>query len=107
MISLKDIRYTIRRGFSVAYEELASEDQFLVLNDIINASGRGNMIVNNLSKASGAAGIMVLVMIAGVIVWDIFSSEYVLETTVRDAMVTAAFLGGLLIDDLVEARCHF
>lgn len=68
---------------------------------IIEASGRGRVIVNQLSAALGVAGIAVLLFTAGMMVWDIFSSEHILQTAAHDAVVTVASVGGAMLGEVV------
>ncbi|KAK1271558.1 hypothetical protein QJS04_geneDACA013023 [Acorus gramineus] len=43
------------------------------------------------------------VLTAGMMVWEIFSSEHVLQTVTRDAVVTAASAGGEMLGEVVGA----
>ena len=72
-------------------------------NDIIVASGRGSVVADTLSTISGVAGILFLILAAGVIVWDIFTAEHVLQTATKDVMMTVATVGGAMVGQVVGA----
>ncbi|KAK8923737.1 hypothetical protein KSP39_PZI019047 [Platanthera zijinensis] len=82
------------------FEELVER---YVYEEIIEASGRGRVIVNQFSTAVGIAGIAVLLFTAGMMVWDIFSSEHILQAATRDAVVSAASIGGAMLGEVVGA----
>ncbi|KAK1296398.1 hypothetical protein QJS10_CPB15g02079 [Acorus calamus] len=94
-------RYQVKLNFEGPFSDLQDEQKLQVHEEIIEASGRGRVIVNNLSKAFGFAGIAVLLFTAGMMVWDIFSSEHVLQTATRDAVVTAASVGGAMLGEVI------
>lgn len=50
---------------------------------------------------TGGAGILLLIVAAGIMVWDIFTSEHVFKTATKDVMVTAASIGGALVGQVV------
>lgn len=68
---------------------------------IIEASGRGNITVNELSKAFGVAGIAVLLFAAGMMVWDIFSADHIIQRATYDAVVGVASVGGAMLGEVV------
>ncbi|KAK1297661.1 hypothetical protein QJS10_CPB15g02087 [Acorus calamus] len=94
-------RYQAKLKFEGPFSDLQEEQKLQVYEEIIEASGRGRVVVNNLSKALGFAGIAVLLFTAGMMVWDIFSSERVLQTATRDAVVTAASVGGAMLGEVI------
>ncbi|KAA0038173.1 uncharacterized protein E6C27_scaffold270G00020 [Cucumis melo var. makuwa] len=96
-------RYQNKRGFSGLFKNLTDEEKLLVYNDIIVASGRGSVVADTLSTISGVAGILFLILATGVIVWDIFTSEHVLQTVTKDVMVTVATVGGAMVGQVVGA----
>lgn len=52
---------------------------------------------------TGGAGILLLIVAAGIMVWDIFTSEHAFQTATKDAMVTAASVGGALVGQVIGA----
>ncbi|XP_038878346.1 uncharacterized protein LOC120070604 [Benincasa hispida] len=96
-------RYQNKRGFTGLFKNLKDEEKLLVYNDIIEASGRGSVIADTLSTISGAAGILFLILAAGIMVWDIFTAEHVLQTATKDVMETAAAVGGAMVGQVIGA----
>lgn len=78
-------------------------DIFKVYEEIIEASGRGRVIANNISTALGVTGIAVLLFISAMMVWDIFTSEHHFEAATRDAMQAVAAVGGAMLGEVVAA----
>ncbi|XP_010920409.2 uncharacterized protein [Elaeis guineensis] len=95
-------RYSSKR-YGKLFTELEEHEKLQVYYDIIEASGRGNVGVTRFATAAGAAGIAVLIFTAAMMVWDIFSSEHVLETATRDAVESAAAIGGAMLGEVVGA----
>ncbi|XP_022157066.1 uncharacterized protein LOC111023876 [Momordica charantia] len=95
-------RYKNKRGLPGLFEDLEDEEKLAVYNDIIEASGRGRVIEIK-EIATTAAGVAVLILAAGVMIWDIFTSAHPLETATRDAMMNVASIGGALVGEVVEA----
>ncbi|KAA8536978.1 hypothetical protein F0562_029456 [Nyssa sinensis] len=96
-------RYQAKLKFDGPFKHLEDTKKIKVYEEIIEPSGRGKVIVNNLSKAFGIAGIAVLLFTAGIMVWDIFSSEHILETATRDVVSTIALVGGAMLGKVVGA----
>lgn len=67
----------------------------------MEASGRGRVFANGLTKALKVAGIAMFLFNAGMIVWDIYSSEQKLQTATRHAVVALASAGGAMLGDIV------
>ena len=76
-------KYSERR-FEKAFSELERGDQILVLGDIVEASGRSNSMINLISKIQGNAGVATLIVMMGVIVWDVASSRDMTITVLKD-----------------------
>ncbi|XP_038893086.1 uncharacterized protein LOC120081972 [Benincasa hispida] len=96
-------RYQNKRGFTGLFKNLENEEKLLVYNDIIVASGRGSVIADTISIVSGVAGILFLILATGIMVWDIFTAEHVLQTATKDVMVTVATVGGAMVGQVVGA----
>lgn len=96
-------RYQKKLNFNGPFEDLEDAQKLQVFEEIIEASGRGRVIVNEISTAIGMGGITVLVFIAGMMVWDIFSSEHILQSITHDAIVAAASIGGAELGEVVGA----
>ncbi|KAM0956255.1 hypothetical protein ACFX15_023941 [Malus domestica] len=95
-------KYQTDLGYGgLLFEELEDVVKIRVFGKIIFASGRANINVTAYSKMFGAAGIAVLIFATGFMVWDIFSADNPLQTAVRDAVITAASIGGAMIGELV------
>ncbi|KAK8934418.1 hypothetical protein KSP39_PZI014238 [Platanthera zijinensis] len=96
-------RYQTKLKFDGPFENLEEQQKLQVYEEIIEASGRGRVIVNQFSTAVGIAGIAVLLFTAGMMVWDIFSSDHILQAATRDAVVSAASIGGAMLGEVVGA----
>ncbi|CAK9327852.1 unnamed protein product [Citrullus colocynthis] len=96
-------RYQNKRGFTGLFKNLKDEQKLLVYDDIIVASGRGSVIADTLSTISGVAGILFLILATGIMVWDIFTAEHVLQTATKDAMMTVAAVGGAMVGQVIGA----
>ncbi|CAL5368979.1 unnamed protein product [Camellia sinensis] len=70
-----------------------------VYEAIIEASGRGIDATKKISKALGkmplkVAGIAVFLFSAGMMVWDIFSSDHIIQAATHEAVVSVASMAG-------------
>jgi len=74
-----------------------------VYNEIIEESGRGQIISELLDKVCGVAGTAVLFFTLGIMVWDIYSSAHPLDTAAKDAAMAAASVDPAAIMQVVEA----
>ena len=72
-------------------------------NEIIEESGRGQIISGLLDKVCGVAGTAVLFFTLGIMVWDIYSSAHPLDTAAKDAAMAAASVDPAAIMQVVEA----
>ena len=72
-------------------------------NKIIEASGRGSIVAEWIDTSLAVAGKGLLLLTLVIMVWDIYSSEYPLETATRDAMTAAAGVAGAYIGTVVVA----
>ncbi|KAH7546652.1 hypothetical protein FEM48_Zijuj01G0224100 [Ziziphus jujuba var. spinosa] len=66
----------------------------MVYNKIIEASGRGRITVNQVSKALGATGMAVLIFTAAIALWDVYTSDNKLQTAARDTLQFIGAAGG-------------
>ncbi|XXG59174.1 hypothetical protein AAC387_Pa04g1300 [Persea americana] len=98
--------YQVKLELDGLFENLEDAEKIQVYNEIIKASGRGNVIVNSLSTFAGYAGIAVILFTAGMMVWDIFSSEHILQTATHDAVVIVASVGSASLGEVVELPCR-
>ncbi len=89
------VRYTQRarsqgRVSRGIFEELSNEERVVVYEDIIMASGRSNVIVNNFSRVVGVMGVATVILTLGCIVWDVAESSNSTLTAVNDAIILGA-----------------
>ncbi|KAK8934541.1 hypothetical protein KSP39_PZI014242 [Platanthera zijinensis] len=96
-------RYQTKLSFDGPFEELEDQQKLQVFEKIIEASGRESVIVNQLSTAAGIAGVAVLIFTAGIMVWDIFSSEHVLQAATHDVLVSLTSVGSAMLGELIGA----
>lgn len=89
------------RGLGGLFKDLNEKDKILVYDDIMQASGRGSVIKSWLSKAKSIGGAAVVVITAGLMVWDIYSSDHKIQTTIHDAVVSTAAAGGAMLGDII------
>ncbi|KAK1309935.1 hypothetical protein QJS10_CPA08g00130 [Acorus calamus] len=97
------IRYQLELDYGGLFTDLLEKEKLEVYVKIIEASGRGKIVVEELSNAFEVLGSAVQVLTAGMMVWEIFSSEHVLQTVTRDAVVEAASVGGEMLGEIVGA----
>ncbi|KAK8943212.1 hypothetical protein KSP39_PZI008733 [Platanthera zijinensis] len=95
--------YQAKLKFDGPFENLENQQKLEVYEEIIEASGRGRVVVNEFSTAVGFAGIAILLFTAGIMVWDIFSSDHILLEATRDAVVGVASSGGAMLGQVVGA----
>ncbi|KAL5707648.1 hypothetical protein ACHQM5_018524 [Ranunculus cassubicifolius] len=96
-------RYQNKLEFEGPFKDLEDFQKLKVYNEVISASGRGNVQVNEISTAMGIAGFAVLILTAGMMVWDIFTSDRILQTVTRDAIEAVASVGGAMVGEVVGA----
>ncbi|KAF5955160.1 hypothetical protein HYC85_008016 [Camellia sinensis] len=96
-------KYQHIRGLGGLFKDLKEEDKILVYDDIMQASGRGSVIKSWLSKAKSIGGAAVVVITAGLMVWDIYSSDHKIQTATHDAVVSTAAMGGAILGDIIGA----
>ena len=84
------------------FKELNPAEKARVYAEIIEASGRSNGIVDALSKVQGALSIALVIILAGVVVWDVISARDPVLQATRDVwVVTGGVAAGLAADTLV------
>ncbi|KAG5525273.1 hypothetical protein RHGRI_031826 [Rhododendron griersonianum] len=88
-------------GFKGPFKDLKEEEKLQVYEKILLESGHGGVVEKWLTRAVGAAGMAVLVFTAGMMVWDILSSEHPFQTASRDAVETAASVGGGMLGEVI------
>ncbi|KAM7497481.1 hypothetical protein LguiA_021895 [Lonicera macranthoides] len=93
-------RYMPDVGYKGSFESLEEAQKIEVYDEILRASGRGNIFKIDIKEVGAAA---VLLLAAGIMVWDIFTAEHKTETAFRDAAVTAASISGGMLGDVVQA----
>jgi hypothetical protein len=71
-----------------------------VYNSIIEDSGRAS--IPKLELASAGLGIAVLVVCAGLMVWDIFTAEYKIEAVLTNSLSTLSEIGAFAVQFAVE-----
>ncbi|KAK1296858.1 hypothetical protein QJS10_CPB15g02096 [Acorus calamus] len=96
-------RYQMELDFDGLFTDLLDKKKLQVYVKIIEVSGRGKIAVEGLSNAFEVLGMAVQVLTAGMMVWEIFSSDHVLQTVTRDAVVAAASAGGEILGEVVAA----
>ncbi|GAV90311.1 hypothetical protein CFOL_v3_33720 [Cephalotus follicularis] len=96
-----------------SFDDLSDEDKIRVYEKVMDISGEEKLVSNAISKIMGAAGIAVLLFAAGMMVWDIYTSDHKIRTATHDAVVAAAsfagawageFIGTVVASELVEAE---
>lgn len=84
-----------------SWEAMTDQEIATVYEDIIKASGRANIIVNNLSKAMGVLGTATVILILGCIAWDIVEAENPTLSLVKDSIsLGAGVVGGVIGTEL-------
>ncbi|KAH7546649.1 hypothetical protein FEM48_Zijuj01G0223800 [Ziziphus jujuba var. spinosa] len=87
-------RYQNKLNFQGQFRNLEDAKKLQVYNKIIEASGRGRITVNQVSKALGATGMAVLIFTAAIAVWDVYTSDNKLQTAARDTLQFIGAAGG-------------
>ena len=72
-------------------------------DNIIKASGRKSVSKSWFSKVKSVGGVAVVVITAGLTVWDIYSSDNKIETATHDAVVTVAGTAGAILGEIIGA----
>ncbi|XP_021751293.1 uncharacterized protein LOC110716949 [Chenopodium quinoa] len=94
--------YKNRLGYtSIEFEELEDAQKILVYNSIITDSKRA--VLPTLETLAGGAGVAVLLVCAGLMVWDIFTAEHQLEAVLTNALSAISEIGAFTVQVLVEA----
>ncbi|GAV86347.1 hypothetical protein CFOL_v3_29778 [Cephalotus follicularis] len=96
-----------------SFDKLNEEDKIRVYEKVMDISGEEKLVSNAISKIFGAAGIAVLLFAAGMMVWDIYTSDHPIRTATHDGVVAAAsfagawageFIGTVVATELVGAE---
>ncbi|KAJ8769821.1 hypothetical protein K2173_008227 [Erythroxylum novogranatense] len=87
-------KYQKELKFEGPFRNLGDAQKLQVYNSIIKASGRGRVIVNNVSKYLGGAGMAVFIIAAGISVWDVFTSDNKLQAATENASQILGVVGG-------------
>ncbi|CAL5366005.1 unnamed protein product [Camellia sinensis] len=96
------------------FKDLKDEKKLEVYEAIIEASGRGIDATKKISRALGkmpskalkVAGIAVFLFSAGMMVWDIFSSDHIIQAATHEAVVSVASMGGAEPGSVVSVLLH-
>nr|XP_048317974.1 uncharacterized protein LOC107429187 [Ziziphus jujuba var. spinosa] len=89
--------------FEGPFKNLENAQKVQVYEEILEASGRGRGLSIGFSKIVGAAGVAVLLLTAGIMVWDVYTSEHKFQTATHDAVVATALVGGSMLGNIVGA----
>jgi hypothetical protein len=87
-------------GYEGEFESLEEAQKLEVYNSIIDESGRAS--IPKLELASAGLGIAVLVVGAGLMVWDIFTAEYKIEAVLTNSLSTLSEIGAFAVQFAVE-----
>ncbi|WJX46646.1 hypothetical protein P8452_33425 [Trifolium repens] len=87
-------------GYEGEFESLEEAQKLEVYNSIIEESGRAS--IPKLELASTGFGIAVLVVSAGLMVWDIFTAEHKLEAVLTNSLTTLSEIGAFAVQVAVE-----
>lgn len=96
-------KYTVRKFPGQSFDSLTEIQKGTVYSEIIKASGRSNSLVNRIAKIQGAFGTAQLLLLLGVVVWDVVTSNDPVLTATRDVWVTLGSLGAGFIGDTVAS----
>ncbi|KAK9681825.1 hypothetical protein RND81_10G030200 [Saponaria officinalis] len=94
-------KHKTKLGLAAEFEELEEVEQLRVYKSIIKESGR--VSVPTMEKISASIGVAVLVASSALIAFDIFESEYKLESIVRNAFNVASEVGAFAVQLAVES----
>ncbi|XP_060669143.1 uncharacterized protein LOC107429187 [Ziziphus jujuba] len=97
------IRFKNKLRFEGPFKNLENAQKVQVYEEILEASGRGRGLSIGFSKIVGAAGVAVLLLTAGIMVWDVYTSEHKFQTATHDAVVATALVGGSMLGNIVGA----
>jgi len=85
------------KKFNTEFNNLNSEDQFLVLEELIESSGRTNKVVNAFSKWSSRIAVVLIVITLAISIYVIMTSEEKFRTSLKVAAeLSVGFAGGAL-----------
>ncbi|WJX46634.1 hypothetical protein P8452_33414 [Trifolium repens] len=87
-------------GYEGEFESLEEAQKLEVYNSIIGESGRAS--IPKLELASAGLGIAVLVVSAGLMVWDIFTVEHKIEAVLTKSFEAVSEIGAFAVQVAVE-----
>lgn len=87
-------------GYEGEFESLEEAQKLKVYNSIIDESGRAS--IPKLELASTALGIAVLVVSAGLMVWDIFTAADKIEAVLTNSLSVLSDIGAFAVQVAVE-----
>ena len=105
-LSFQDLltTYSKRKFPEIPFESLSDNQKLSVYGEIVQASGRSNTLVNMISKIQGTLGVVQLLVLCGVVVWDIITAADPIITATKDVWVAIGAAGvGFLGDSLASA----
>ncbi|KAM7269978.1 hypothetical protein ACFE04_029192 [Oxalis oulophora] len=86
-----------------AFNLLDEPEKIEVFEQIIMASGCGKLVASGAIGVLSAVDISMTMFSAGMMVWEIFTSAYPVETAVRDSVMAAADVGGTAVGEFAGA----
>ncbi|KNA18381.1 hypothetical protein SOVF_071270 [Spinacia oleracea] len=89
-----------KMGFEGEFESLEDAQKLQVYNSIIEESGRSAM--PKLEILKGGVGIAVLVVSAGLMVWDIFTAEHKVEALLNSSLTAFKDIGAFAVQMAVD-----
>ncbi|GAV75278.1 hypothetical protein CFOL_v3_18757 [Cephalotus follicularis] len=88
-------------NLSGSFDKLSDKDKIRVYEKVMDISGEEKLVSNAITKIFGAAGVALLLFTAGMMVWDIYTSDHKIRTATHDAVVAAASFAGAWVGEFI------
>ncbi|GAV74288.1 hypothetical protein CFOL_v3_17768 [Cephalotus follicularis] len=86
---------------SEPFDKLSDENKLKVYEKVIKFSAEETLFSKVWANVFGAAGVALLLFAAGMMVWDIYTSDHPIRTATHDGVLAAASFAGAAVGDII------